>query len=291
MNQMKKLSFLLIALMAVSLVMTSCSKDDETLGPPTLDFKGGAEFISADANIPVNTNFKVGIAATANAETNKKLSTLRLTRTIDNVTFVDTTYDINETVFNADFTFNAQAAGKVEAILFTLTDKNDKVASKSLNITYEALGTTVTKNAGVEMGSFNDDKGSFYSTANKTVYSIANAASNQGSIDFLFYLGASNGSAIASPADVDANTVFDLASWTTKNATMFVMTTITAAEFDAIGDTYVFPELTADLSGITSLTNGNVIMFKTVNNKMGLVKINTINGRGDYINIDVIVAE
>jgi hypothetical protein len=288
---MKKLSFLFVAMMAVVILMSSCKKDEETLGPPSLDFKGGAEYVSADANISVNSIFKVGIAATANAETNKKLSTLRLTRTLDNVTFVDTTFEINETAFNADFTFNAQTAGQVEAILFTLTDKNDKVASKSLNITYEAVGSTVVKNADIVMGSFNDDNGSFYASASKTVYGIADATANQSAIDFLFYLGASNGSAIASPADADANTVFDLASWTTKNETIFVKTAITAAEFDAIGETYVFPELTDGTSGITSLANGNVILFKTVNDKMGLIKINSINGRGDYINLDVIVAE
>lgn len=288
---MKKLSFLLFTIMAGALLLSSCSKDDETLGPPTINFKGGDGYISADATIAVNTLFTVGIAATANAESNKKLSTLRLTRTMDNQTFVDTTLTINETQFNGDFQFNAQNAGQVEKILFVLTDDAGKTASISLTLTYEAVGIAVSKNANVLMGSHNDDNGSFYSTANKQVYDIATASANQADIDFLFYLGTNNGSTIASPADSDANTVYAIGEWTTKNATLFATTEITVEEFDAIGDVYEFPEFTGDQSGIAHLENGNVIMFKTVGEKLGLIKIDQINGKGDHVTLDVIVAE
>ena len=288
---MKKLSFLLMAVLAVSVIMSSCKKDEDAVGPPTLDFKGGANYVDEDQTIAVNTIFEVGIAATANAETNKKLTSLRLTRTANNTTFIDTTYTINETLFNADFQFNSQSAGVVETILFVLTDGNGQTASQSLNITYEQLGSAVTKNANVLMGSFNDDNGSFYSTSAKMVYSIADATANQSSIDFLFYLGVTNGSAIASPADEDANSVYAIEDWTTKNATLFSMTEMTVEEFDAIGDTHVFPEFTGDKSGITQLATANVIMFKTVENKLGYIKLNSINGRGDHIDLDVIISE
>lgn len=288
---MKKLSFLLIAFLAGIILLSSCNKDEETLGPPTINFIGGEGYIDGDATIPVNSFFKMGIAASANAESGKELSTLRLTRAVNGTTFIDTTYTINESMFNADFTFNAQAAGITETITFTLTDKADKTASISANITSEAAGVAVTKNTDVLMGSHNDDNGSFYSTVNKLVYNIADASANQADIDFLFYLGATNGSTIASPADEDANTVYAITDWTTKNATLFADSELTAEAFDAIGAEYVFPEFTGDLTDINNLEAGSVIMFKTVGDKLGLIKVNQINGRGDFINLDIIVAE
>lgn len=289
---MKKLSFLLIAIMAVVVILPSCNNDDDILGPPSLDFKGGADYISADATIATNSFFKVGIAATANAESNKKLKTLKLTRTLDNTTFIDTTYSIDETMFNADFQFNAQNDGQVETILFVLTDDAGMTDSKSLTITYETVGVAVTKNSDVLMGSFNDDNGSFYSTVNKEVYSITEASAIMSDIDFLFYLGATNASSIASPFDADAQVVYPaIADWTTKNETLFATTDITVEQFDAITDSYVFPEFADEMTGITQLEANNVIMFLTVNDKFGLIKVNSINGRGDFISLDIIVAE
>ncbi len=286
---MRKLTVYLFALLAVAVTMTSCNKDDDPVGPPTLNFIGGEGYVDTDATIAVNTIFKVGIAASSNAETNEKLSSLKLTRTIDGTAFIDTTFSINENTFNIDFQFNAQQAGVVETIAFLLTDKAGQMTEKSLIITYEAAGVPVFKDAGVTMGSFNDDAGSFYSTVTTAVYNIADATQGQEIIDFLFYLGATNGSTIASPADADANTVYAIEDWTTKNATLFVKTDMTAAEFDAIGDTFVFPEFTGGASGITNLATNDILMFKTVNNFLGLIKVNSINGRGDFVSLDVIV--
>lgn len=290
---MKKISFLLFAFIAASVIMSSCKKDDNTFNPPTLNFIGGAGYVDQDQTVLVNTDFKVGIAASANAISEKKLSTLRLTRTMDNTTFVDTTFTVNNDQFNADFEFNAQAAGKTEKITFVLTDKDDQSTSLSLNITYEALvvGVTVTKNIDILMGSFNDDNGSFYSTSNKMVYKIADAGTHQSAIDFLFYYGAVNRSTIASPADAQANTVYAMDTWTIKNATLFATTQLSVDDFNAIGSTYEFPAFTSDVSAITLLMADEVIMFKTVGNKLGYIKINQVNGKGDHINIDVIVAE
>lgn len=288
---MKKLSFLFMLFIAGMLMVSSCNDDPETFGPPSLDFKGGGDYVFESSTVVEFTTFKVGIAATANAESNKKLKSLRLTRTVDGTTFVDTTMSLNDTQYNADFMFNAQSSGTVEDIVFYLTDDAGQMAEQNLVMTYEAGGTPVKKNADVLMGSHNDDNGSFYSTMNEMVYGIADATANQADIDFLFYLGATNGSTIASPADADANTVYAIDGWTTKNETMFATTTMTAEEFDAIVDVYEFPEFTGDMSGVNQLVAGNVISFKTVNDKLGLIKVNQINGRGDHVSLDVIIAE
>ena len=288
---MKRLSVFLIASLAVIMLISSCKKDEDTFGPPTINFVGGSDYVDSDATIAENTFFKVGVAAIANTESNEKLASLRLTRTMFGIVYTDTTLSINETTYAIDFEFNAQAAGVVETIVFTVTDKAGQYAEKSLVITYEAVGVNVIKNADVNMGSFNDDFGSFYSTLNNTVYNITDASANQSKIDFLFYKGATNGPTIASPADVQANTVYDITGWTTKNATMFMETSITATQFDEIGSIYTFPTFENSASDINQLESDDVIMFRTVDNKMGLIKINSINSRGDYVVLDVIVSE
>lgn len=287
---MKKLSLFLITLLSVTVILSSCKKDENS-GPPTLNFIGGEGYVDADEIIAVNTIFKVGIAASANAESNEKLSTLKLTSSISGTAFIDTTLTVNELQYNVDFQFNAQQAGVVETITFMVTDKAGQMAEKSLTLTYEALGVPVAKTSNVLMGSHNDDNGSFYSTTTNLTYNITEATANQEKIDFLFYLGVTNGSTIASPADIQANTVYDITGWTTKNETLFADSEMTASEFDAIGSEYVFPEFTETLTDIKHLENNDVIMFKTVDNKLGFIKVNSINGRGDFISLDVIVSE
>jgi len=285
---MKKLTLIAITLLSVAVFFSSCKKDEDS-GPPTLNFIGGEGYVDTDQTLQTGTTFKVGIAASANAESNEKLTSIWLTRTINGSVFIDTTLSINDHQYNVDFEFNTQAAGVVETIAFVVTDKAGQIAEKSLTLTYEASGIPVYKDAGVTMGSHNDDNGSFYSTVTTAVYNISDATAAQDIIDFCFYLGATNGSTIASPADADANTVYAINDWTTKNATLFTKLDMTAAEFDAIGDTFIFPEFTGETSSITHLATNDVLMFKTVNDFFGLIKVNSINGRGDFVSLDVIV--
>lgn len=286
---MKKIAVLLMALVSLSILTTSCDKDDDELGSPTLNFVGDAGYVDGDATIVEGTTFNVGVSAFSNTESGKKLTTLRITRTMDNITFLDTTYTINEDSYNAVYTFNAQTQGTGEVINFVLTDKADQTAQKSITITYEAPSSSVAKVTGIEMGSHNDSFGSFYSVANNLVYSVTDATANQAAIDFLYYKGATNLASIASPADGDAATVYPaLDGWTNKNGTLFQTTDITSDDFDAIGSTYSFGDFTSELSAITQLDNNQVIMFKTWDNKLGLIKVVSINSRGDYAILDVI---
>ena len=67
------------------------------------------------------------------------------------------------------------------------------------------------------------------------------------------------------------------------------MTSISAAYFDAIGDTYDFPAFAGTKDDINNLEAEDVVAFMTVDGKYGLIKVNGINQKGDIINIDVIV--
>jgi len=288
---MKKSVFLVFAALVGILVVSSCKKDETVIGPPILNFIGGEGYVDGDATLPAGDLYKVGIAASSNPETGEKLVSLRVTRIMNNIVFADSTYEFNDAAFNVDFTLNGQQGGQTETITFVLTDKGDQSATKSLNITYEAEGVAVVKTSGVMIGSFNDDYGSFYSNATHMTYNIAEASTHQADIDFVYYYGAMNLGTLASPADAQANTVYAIGNWTVKNATLFAATDLTVAEFDAIGDTYKFPAFTGSASSYKQLEAGDVIMFKTVGEKVGYIKINEVTSRGDYASIDVIVSE
>jgi hypothetical protein len=282
-----------LLLLAGAMVFTSCKKDDEDPEPvdltPVLTFIGGAGYTDTDASLAPSATFKVGINASANTTSNKKIETFEVVRTFNNVpTTVFTDDNINETNYTWEQDLIANTKTGEERWTFTITDKDG--LKKELSFVITTI-STVTSYKGLEMGSFNDDLPSFVATATGTLMSKAEAGAAQETVDMAFYLGAINKSTFGAPSNVDVQAVFDLAAagWTTFNETLFEMAGINAAEFDAIEGSYDFPEFAGTEDDINNLEAGDVVFFKTSNNKLGYLKVNSINGKGDYINIDMIV--
>lgn len=281
---MKKMKFLFVFLAFTGIVLTSCNTEK---GPPTITFQVGEGYVSEDATVGVNEEFTVGVNVDANAESTSALVTLTIYRSVADTTY---TIDLTGTEYTADLTFTSWVDEAVETFTFTVTDADDQTASISVDITTEIQSVAVTKNADITLGSWNDALGSFYSAELEEIYTITPAFENQENVDFLFFLGTTFGSTFASPADSAANTIetFNLDTWTTKNETLFQITTLSAADFDAIGTDYTFPEFTGTDSRATQLAAEDVVMFQTVADKLGLIKVNSINAKGDIVNIDVI---
>lgn len=148
------------------------------------------------------------------------------------------------------------------------------------------------------LGSYQSATGSSFASIDGNVYTMAQAFANQAAIDFLYWWGATTSATIGAPDDDNANAVYTgangLPNWTTKNATRFKNTALTAAEFDAISDgaPLITNATGADQTRIGSLAVGNVFAFKTVTNKDGLIKVVAINtGAAGDITIDVKVVE
>ena len=294
---MKKTMYLFgLLLLAGAMVFTSCKKDEDDPAPvdltPVLTFIGGAGYTDGDVSLAPSATFKVGINADANATSNKKLVTFEVVRTFNNTpTTVFTDDNINETTFTweQDLISNTQVGE--ERWTFTITDKDG--LKKELSFVITTI-SPVTAYKNLTMGSWNDPTyGSFMASATGTVMSKADAGNAQGDIDFAFYLGAVNGSTFGAPSNDDIKAVFDLpqAGWTTFNNTLFEMAGINASEFDAIGDSYSFPEFTGTEDEVNDLEAGDVVYFKTVNAKHAYIKVNSINAKGDVINIDMIVED
>jgi hypothetical protein len=293
---MKKLIVLLgvIGISAVML-MSGCQKEEDEPGNPSVSFIAEAGFVSADATLNINEEFKMKVGLFKNTESNSDLNTLTIGRTFTPATRAD--WDTTLTLQSGDnqqfelFFTSATIAGD-ELIEITVTDKNGKSDMKSITITTVEPG--VMSYDGIELGSWNDPTGSFFATSDGSVMNKTEATAMQEKVDIIFFLGASNGSTFGGPTDATVQDVFDIADWTTQNNTLFINPApVSAAEFDAIGTTYSFPEFNEGdaATKATQLNNNEVIFFKTDGGKLGFLKINSINGRGDKVDFDIKVQE
>ncbi len=285
--------FLLSTLFIASTFLTSCSKDDDpVVGFPSIDFKGGADYTFEDVTITTNDDILVGINAAMHNETKKKLTHFKLELVSDNssVTLVDSSFSADN--FSADYMISFSETGQL-TLNAKITDEDNRSDEASFQITVEEGGVKVKKNADVTLGSWNDAIGSFYDTQNEAVYTISAAKENQETVDFIFFKGATNQNTFAAPDDEDVNTIetFQLNDWTVKNETRFMLSDMTAAEFDAIGEYHIFPEFTGTGSRINNLENGDVVYFRTEAGKHGYIKVVDLYSRGDLADFEVIIEE
>ena len=120
----------------VALFFSSCEKDK--MIPPTLDFKTGVGYVSADTHLAVSTAFKIGVDA-KRTEANDDLKTFIVTKsndggaetTIDNVTIPSD--EAGEFTKDYDFTTRNQAG--IEKYTFTVTNRDGLITTKSITIT------------------------------------------------------------------------------------------------------------------------------------------------------------
>lgn len=292
---MKMNRLFLILTVAIATAFTSCKKDDDIVNPePSIDFKGGANYTATDVTINAGEQILVGFNAAYNPDTEENLTNFKLVLTSNNVpqTLIDSV--INTASYSTDININFPEAGsaRLEA---TITDKAGRTDAVSFNITIEEAGVKVVKHTDIELGSWNDEIGSFYAAKENTIYTVPEAFNNQAKVDFIFYKGVQNMNTITAPDDADLATIpsFNIENWTTKNETRFVMTSMTAAEFDAIGEYYEFPafDQNSATSKVIDLENGAVVHFRTQAGDYGLIKVVDFYSRGDLGLIDVIVME
>jgi hypothetical protein len=293
---MKKLLLFLGVIMLFSVTLfTSCTEDEPEVLPPTISFLAADTLVSSNTTITVNESFYVGINAAANATSGSKIQSLRVTRISNNQTIGDDTFTYNDAIVNVIVEFEGLSAVGSENIEFTVTDKDGQSAMKNLTITYENSSVEVQKWTNITLGSYNDPIGSFFATTTGAVLTVAQGTANPAIVDFAFFLGATNGSSFAAPIDdilLEFTDYAPVANWNPRNDTRLIFPApITASDFNSIGTSYTFPTFNtvSSVTLVNQLDVDDVIYFKTAAGKLGFIKINSINGRGDKSNIDVIV--
>jgi len=286
---MKKLNFLFaILLMASVPFFTSCTDDETTDKDPTINLQGGSGFTSTDVTLKAGEAMKVGINAFSNSTSKAKLVKFKVVRTYNNVPFTALDSTLSSTdAFNITLsTFAYPAAGK-ERFTFTVTDKDGYTAEAAFEVTTTAGGPIKEFKQKV-LGSYdNSSYGSSFASADGTVYTLSQAKANAAKVDWMYYYGATNLATIASPNDATVTSIFSSAdgpaSWSVRNDTKFAKVTLPAGvTWDNITtDAEIVPLATgASATKVTTLSVGQIVSFKTVTGKMGLIKVETITGTG-----------
>jgi hypothetical protein len=298
---MRKLVYLFaVILLAGATFMTSCNKEDEPQDlNPTINFKGGAGYVSQDATLETLEAFTIGITAQANATSQKNLSNLKITRTFDNQVWFEWDSAIDVNFYSIDVNFLALNVEGTERVEFTITDKDGEQAKISLNITTESAAGPINFYTQKILGSYQSATGSSFASIDGTVYNLADAKANADKIDWLYFYGATNAATLAAPDDDDAADVFNdatngLQTWSVLNDTRFKKVS-TAIDWDAVtDDTIIVQETTdgVDQTKINQIAVGDILGFVAANGKHGLIKIdNIVAGADGTIEISVKVQQ
>jgi len=282
MKKMKSISFLFaILLMASVPFLTSCGTD-ETATPPTIMLNAAPGYTGTDVTVPVNTELKVGIIASA---TTAKLSNLKINQTSNGstTTLIDTTFSSDN--FNQDFTITAPSVVGSLTLTFIIAAADGESAQASFSITTTSA-PIYTYTAILMGGQENSTLGSFYSTLNDSVMKIAVARQNSQQIDMVYYYGASNHSSIVAVSDAQLLGVPAFAecdTWLTKNATKFKKTT--GIDWATITDESGILANAVNLTEthMNDLIVGDIIAFETATTssnptKKGMYKVMKVEG-------------
>lgn len=287
---MKRLSYLFAILLAASVTsLTSCSKDTSTTDvKPTINFVGGTGFISGDVTLKAGEYMKVGISAFSNSSSKAKLKNLKVVRTFNNIPFVALDSTLSSTdAFNITLESYAYPEAGTERWTFTITDKDNESTEIAFNVTTTAGGPITSYNQKI-LGSYdNSAYGSSFASFDGTVYTLADAKANAAKIDWMYYYGATNLATLASPNDATVLAIFTStngpANWSVRNDTRFAACTLPSGlTWDNITtDAEIVPlaSVAADTKA-NMLAIGQIVAFKTVAGKQGLIKIEAITGTG-----------
>lgn len=132
---MKFSKILLMLFLATFSFATACKdKDEDPETPPTIEFKTGSGYTSADATVAKNTTLKVGIKAT---KTEDDLKTYTVSYAYDGATSTSSFQNINITadLFESDVNITTRNQSGTEKWYFTITDSDGNIAQKILTLT------------------------------------------------------------------------------------------------------------------------------------------------------------
>ncbi len=290
---MKKFAFLFLFALTGSLFLASCSGgDDDTVAKPkpSINWKGGGTYTSANVSIAADNTIDFGINATASS--GEKITKVRITvnaNGIGNLILSDSVVKVANIGIDWMGVNVGKLPGSKTVYTATATQSNGESSSVSFIVTVTSAGKTVQTRANISMGGqTNSTIGSFFNYVTQQTVFLTQANSDPASVDFIYYSGSTNLQTFSSPDDAQVTQVFaSISGWSVRNNTRFRRTTLTATEFDAIKDgdpsTAIDNQATTNVSSLSSLTNklkvGDVIVFITAGGQdFGLIKVTAING-------------
>jgi len=267
---MKKLTFIAFLMVAAlgAVMISSCGGEgDDAPDPvgPTLQFLGGAEYVSSDVELTAETPFAVGIRGTHTENIEK----LRVSVSINGAN-AGTLFDSSFKTKSLDYVFNhvTGPAAQTEKYTFTLTDKNGVETLRSITITNTGSGGAVLKE-------FADGANGF------KIWNVRGP--NLGAFDLV----ANGPQASADPpagkdiqdsvaqSDFSGSTINWPARWTSRNGTTFKKATVSYESVNNEG------------SLESAWTNGGTETSVLQAIKVGDVYIAKLRGGSDYVIINI----
>ncbi len=282
---MRKFKLLFALLAMVGVLFTSC--EDEIGSAPQITFANGV----SEATVTAAGDFQFTVTITSE----EGLDRVEIIKVLDGssstLQTITTFEDKNDETMVVTVNVTESMVVQVKA-----TDKESQSATKDFTITLTAAGGAIKSYAAKLMGAqTNTAYGSFLDADAGVVYKVADAATNQADVDIIYFYGSSNQATLAAPNDAGAADFgdFGLASWTTKNATLFVETEITATAFAAMTTDADFVDAASGTSKANKLSATDIVAFKTAAGKMELIHVSAISSTdGDgYMTVDVKIQE
>ena len=280
---MKKLiSILSFTIAAALLIVSGCSKDEDTI-PPTISYKQDAGYVSSNTGAGYGDTLVFGIIAKSNGT--DKLVSFRIEANGEQL--LDST--INTQDFTIDF-YMVKSVQEKEVWKFTATDIAGNSKTDSIIITGN-FGDILTYNS-ITLGAQNNIYArGFLSLSNGTstlLYSQDEAFNNQPYIDmFCFYENTAENINLMSLAGPGSNItgIFSGATspenYTTKNIIFLVKTELTSAQFYTVQNDAVILESfksNSQLKKANLLKAGEVYSFKLHSGKYGLFNVTSVEG-------------
>lgn len=274
MKTLKQLAFFL--LLGSASILTSC-KDDEPVAPenkPTITVT--ADKKTAAPGETVKLTIQVG-AEKAIKTVNVKVSAGGGTAG----TILDSTYASGRNTSTITYDYLVGSSANY-AFTATVTDRDGVTATGTETITVSGTGATdINLCSGIRLGAQSSTTGSSFSSSNCSVYTVNQAKSNASNVDFLYFYGASNEATLAAPNDEAADdfTTFDLANWSTRNATK--MMKLSGFDFNAATSASITSAVaSASATKVNKLAVGDVVGFMTAGGKSGVARVKSISGGG-----------
>ncbi|MFC2126240.1 hypothetical protein ACFLU5_15705 [Bacteroidota bacterium] len=295
----------LLLLLPVMFFM-ACNEDDETPEPLPATVLFNPDIDPFDG-IPGDT-----AATTVSVSAPDGLNALVVTKTVGDDTpteYARVTPDLEATVLSYEFEYVLVEAEIGETVYFDFDVDHEGADTSPQTITVTTNSPPVRAYTAVLIFAPTVDKksASFFSTNLGVTFSsdsvLNSTASISPNIDFGYYYGNTDNASLASVASYPALFAQGVDNWNTKNATQFLSTTLTSADFTELA---TFEDIDVTYDGgtpegeiVTGLAEGDVLAFstdalKTGGSKKGVILVKTITGtfnEGNNIEIEVLIQE
>jgi hypothetical protein len=269
---MKKKVIKISALIIFSLALFASCDKHEVRPNPTLSFATADGYTFKDTTIAAGDTVQIGLQSDWNGTDLLKTLSIYVNNIFQNSYAIPG--DISQSgILNLKI---IKTKNDSDGWGFEIADINGQKAFIGILLTKDKTGGQIDYLQNITLGAQNNQgTGNFFSISESTVYTLANATSNQQIIDMVLGYNATDKAYLASP-NANLTGDYDLSSWTTKNSIMYCTTTYQDVNFDMIDSDLLLISAydeTKDTEKAIELQKGKIYSFKSSTGKPGLIKV------------------